>query len=607
MGDKTMDEDVNMLPRKEQKKYNLRPRRITPEPFNPITIIDNRKRKAETDLEEYSESLNEEKDFTLMKESISKNIIEIAHKKMKLDISEGAPDILSEVVNIGINNAFETFSTIMMDEIEDLGNDDTEYEAFLGSSWKLGLSKDEIEKYKEILKEFYNKKTVTIKDILESSLNKDEKFSAISVYNILQNTDTDSPEYFLIKKRLENIIHNAKKYTYTIDENNFKQVEDRLRNIISIHKSLKIRILEAPIEDSKKSFIYEKYLQLESIDQDSVTASSIREWIEHALKIPFSNSSDFFCKPKEEIPSILINIKKGLDEKLYGMEDVKEQLLCIFNNRLMNPQATGLAIGMVGSPGVGKTQIAKCLAEILSLPFSQISLGGMVDSSLLDGQHPGWVGSSPGMIVKNLQQMKICNGIVLFDEIDKLGDTQHGKEVQYSLLHITDPVQNKDYHDNYIGPELSIDLSKMIFIYALNKTDGLDPALLSRLPIINVPDYKVQQKVEILKSYVLPSLLKNVGLDKNDIKLESKEAEYLINKVERIKGKEGGIRGIKDGLGVIVNKINVLLNIPQEQQTVLKLTFAESLEKPVNITTSLVDNLYKADTMDDQSYQLMYA
>jgi ATP-dependent Lon protease len=215
---------------------------------------------------------------------------------------------------------------------------------------------------------------------------------------------------------------------------------------------------------------------------------------------------------------------------------------------------------------VGKTAIAQAIAKAFDTKFQQISLGGMVDSSILDGQHQGWLGSAPGRMVRILQQMGICDGVVLFDEIDKLGETQHGKEVQYSLLHITDPIQNKEYHDHYIGPEIPIDLSKLICIYAMNKTDGMDPALLSRLPLINVADYECKDKIQILTKYILPGCLKNIGLKSDDVILSPEAAKYLIEHVETVRGKEGGVRNVKDALTVILNKINILLTLTPEQR-----------------------------------------
>jgi ATP-dependent Lon protease len=583
------DDDINMLPRK--KRCSTRNKRKINYNVDLATDL--------AEAQEYSKECYDEPEFNLMKLSIAKNILELVPtKKTKLNSPE-----VEKIVNQGINNAFEDFDKQVLYVAEDL-------EDPLPKNWKLGLSKTEIKKYEKELKAIYSSEPIKIKDILESSLSSNDKVTAISLYKMLQNTDSLTSEYIIIKQQLEKVIKYAKEIKYTKEEmENFKNMEEKLKQILLIQKPLKYKILEANIADEKKAYIYERYLQYELLDKDSTTAHCIKEWIDETLKIPFNK----ILEPKQEnISDVLVKIKKGLDEKLYGMEEVKEQLLCILNNKLSNPNAIGLAIAMVGSPGTGKTEIAKSLSHILDIPFSQISLGGMVDSSILDGQHKGWTGSAPGMMVKILQQMKISNGIVLFDEIDKLGETPHGKEVQYALLHITDFVQNKEFHDHYIGPELSIDLSKLVFIYAMNKIEGLDPALLSRLPVINVQDYKTDEKIQILIKYTLPFLLKNLNLQSQDVILSKEAALHLINKVEGIKGKEGGIRGIKDALSVILNKINILLNLSPQAQTELGLSFKTNLQKPVNIDSTLINNLYvnknknECERDNNHAYRSMY-
>ena len=78
------------------------------------------------------------------------------------------------------------------------------------------------------------------------------------------------------------------------------------------------------------------------------------------------------------------------------MKYVKEQLLLFLNSKLTNPNMKGCSLALVGPPGVGKTTIARYLAEVMKWPFEQISFGGTNSSDFLKGHDYTYVGSKPG-------------------------------------------------------------------------------------------------------------------------------------------------------------------------------------------------------------------
>ena len=123
-----------------------------------------------------------------------------------------------------------------------------------------------------------------------------------------------------------------------------------------------------------------------------------------------------------EIPSkaeTLKQVAQKLDEELYGMHSVKEQILTFINTRLVNPHVRGCSLGLIGPPGVGKTTIARLLASVMDTPFSQMSFGGVRDADFLKGHDFCYVGSRPGEIVRCLSAMKYKNGILFMDEFEK--------------------------------------------------------------------------------------------------------------------------------------------------------------------------------------------
>jgi len=386
-----------------------------------------------------------------------------------------------------------------------------------------------------------------------------------------------------------------------VTEKEIEQEAEKMNQLIKNNVSLKVRILTSKLPDLAKARVWEKYKLYESIDKDSVTASHYKEWIDNALLLPFDEPP----KINEKHDTLLLNLKNELDKEVYGMTQVKEKILCIFNEKLKNGPNSTIAIGMIGSPGCGKTKIARTIGKALNRKWEQISLGGTIDSSIIKGQSPGWVGSSPGRIIKGMQKMKTRYGVFILDEIDKLGQTNHGKETQYSLLEIIDPTQNETFCDNYIGPEIPINLSSNIFVYCLNSTEGLDPALLSRLqPLIYVPDYTFEDKYEIIKNYALPEFLINKGMKKDDVIINKNELKYLISKVNDIYGQEGGVRNLRNCLDVMISKINLLISL--ENPDVFKLTFTQKLNLPVVLDNNLIDLLLKDTVSDTKKEKLVY-
>lgn len=548
--------------------------------------MENSEESNNSEIEENEENENNyfEYDFYRIKTSLVKYI----------KSNTGYKNRRMKKIGKAIDSAFEMFSDAKKEAMHEIA--EAEPSRHL---WKLGLGPEEIERLQPILNklrdEIKTEYTVQITDILDSPLSDKGKRAALQMYDIIQNMEPYTAERIQATKELKDLIN-------TELNNSQNNVEKELLQYIGKQIDLKTRILNLNVDPYRKSIIYDKYMQLEKLqDHSDTTAASLRDWLEHAIKIPFNNTK----VSRLEIISIdkaLIEIKTGLDKHLFGMNEVKEQILCIFNNRLKSNERviSGMKMAMLGSPGVGKTQIARCLAEILDLPFVQISLGGMVDSTILMGSNPTWVGGTPGRIVKALEEMKFNNGIIFLDEIDKLAKTPHGKEVQSALLHILDPTQNCEFKDSYMGHELSINLSNIFFITAANDVSELDPALLSRIPPIKIPDYSFNDKKRIVSSFIIPKLLQKAGLNSEDVIFPDTAINYLLSKLD----KSGGVRNEEDAFSMVIFKLGLLLSLTYEQQRSIGLSFACTISKPVIVENSLIDELYKKNKDNLPSFSM---
>jgi DNA polymerase III delta prime subunit len=248
------------------------------------------------------------------------------------------------------------------------------------------------------------------------------------------------------------------------------------------------------------------------------------------------------------------------------------------------------------------THVARLIAEIMDWGFAQISFGGVDKADFLKGHEYTYVGAQPGEIVKCLKRMGHKNGVIFLDELDKIAENP---EIRSALLHMIDPTQNKDYRDNFLGGEISIDLSRIWYIGSMNSVPA-DEALADRWWIINVEGYNNHDKVKIIEKYLVPRAVKNCGMVENSVVFHSGEASHLITTVCGHTDK--GVRTLEKSIKDMINKINFLVTHQDEQG---KLPFKTSfelnrrLEFPVMVTRELLDKLLESKELDTM-LRMMY-
>jgi ATP-dependent Lon protease len=413
--------------------------------------------------------------------------------------------------------------------------------------------------------------------ILDLNISYEEKVQLINTRLSLELHRTFTAQYHKILKQLTtkiNYFKNAENIT------NNQQIEIAKNNIKINETPLLTRILLSEHSDDIKTLLYNKYLHNCEISGESV--GKYENMINYALDLPTKS------KPIEnaDTANILSNMYNYFNKNVYGMQNIKEEILGIFANMLNNDRSKNKIFGMVGASGVGKTMFARSLSQALDIPMQQLSLGGATNSAYLEGHNFTYSGSEPGMIARGLIDMKYNNGIFFIDEAEKTSKTAHGRELEHALLHIIDFTQNHDFRDKYM-PEIPIDLSNCIFILSMNSTKGMDGALISRIPIIHLDGYNIADKV-IMIDYLLPDICVNYGFKTGDITISKKTAQYLIkNVVEEgeIAGKSG-VRNLKHSLDKIVKMIN--LQYMSRGKIELSYNIGE-FSTPFEITQKLID------------------
>ena len=241
------------------------------------------------------------------------------------------------------------------------------------------------------------------------------------------------------------------------------------------------------------------------------------------------------------------------------MENVKKQIQRLIE-QWINGEMNGNCIGLVGPPGIGKTTIckegiSKCLVDEdgKCRPFAFLALGGSSNGSMLVGHNYTYTGSSYGKIVEILIDSKCMNPIIYIDELDKISETDNGKEIIGILTHLTDSAQNSNFQDKYFSG-IPIDLSKALFIFSYNNKNKIDKILLDRIHEINVKSLNKREKLVISKKYMIPKICKKIGFSKNEIVFGKNEILYLIEKYTY----ESGVRKLSEIYYDIIREINLL-------------------------------------------------
>ena len=340
-----------------------------------------------------------------------------------------------------------------------------------------------------------------------------------------------------------------KKKEYIEKLKDIKKVDGELDN-----KPYMAKIIECETSTNNKSIILSKINTFENL-KGSSEYYKLKSWITKVMKVPFGK---YVAPPvlredgSDKIKEYLRGVRKNLDNDIYGHDVTKQQLIKILAHTIANPSEGGNIFALQGPPGVGKTALIQDgISKALGRPFTFICLGGATDACFLEGHDYTYEGSNHGRIVELLHQAGCMNPVIYFDELDKVSETPKGEEIINILMHITDATQNSHFNDKYFGG-IDFDLSKAIIIFSFNDEHKISRILRDRMKIIRVKGYKMLDKINIARDYLLPKLMKHIGLDVN-VQFKDDILEYIIDTYTY----EGGVRKLKETLNDILLEINL--------------------------------------------------
>ena len=300
------------------------------------------------------------------------------------------------------------------------------------------------------------------------------------------------------------------------------------------------RISNLKCDGKLKNKLVNEVKKFDYTNEASPEISQIRTYLDLVLDLPFG------VKSKDETD--LEKIKEGLDATHFGLDKVKDRILEYIAVKRRNKDLRSPIICLVGPPGVGKTSLAMGIAKSLQKEFYKISVGGLNDSSELNGHRRTYIGSSPGKIIQALKKCGTCNPLILIDEIDKMVKDHKGDPASV-LLDILDPEQNSMFIYNYV--EEPFDLSEVMFILTANYEEDIPEALYDRLEVIELSSYTEFEKLDIAKEYLIPNIYKEHLVCSKEIKFTNDIILEIINRYT----KEAGVRDLQRNLSTIVRKI----------------------------------------------------
>jgi len=174
-------------------------------------------------------------------------------------------------------------------------------------------------------------------------------------------------------------------------------------------------------------------------------------------------------------------------------------------------------------------------------------------------------------------EAKCMNPIIYVDELDKVSKTENGKEIIGIFTHLIDSTQNDSFQDKYFNG-INIDLSKALFIFSYNDPDQIDRILLDRIHRIRFDNLTLEDKMVIVRKYILPEINKKMGFE-NIVEMSDEIIEYIIESYTI----EPGVRKLKELLFDLYGEINL---------DILKCDVNSAIDLPIQMTKELLETKY---------------
>lgn len=303
---------------------------------------------------------------------------------------------------------------------------------------------------------------------------------------------------------------------------------------------IKEQVDKLSLSEQAKVKAYEELDRLKKTPPMSPEYSVSRNYLDWLIAMPWGD----YTQDNLDIRAV----EEALNNDHFGLEKPKERILEHIAVLNLVKKVKGQILCFVGPPGTGKTSLAKSIASAIGRKMVRISLGGVHDEAEIRGHRKTYIGSMPGRILQAIKKAGTMNPVIILDEIDKVAQDLRG-DPSSAILEVLDPEQNNAFNDNYL--DIDFDLSEVMFITTANVASQIQPALLDRMEIINLPGYLEHDKLEIAKRHLIPKQLKAHGLLVSRVHFKDDAILELIRNYTA----EAGVRGLEQQIATICRKV----------------------------------------------------
>ena len=319
------------------------------------------------------------------------------------------------------------------------------------------------------------------------------------------------------------------------------------------------------------NLLHKEARKLGKMPPGSHEATVVRTYLDTCLALPWNVTT------KDNLD--LARARRVLDRDHDGMEKVKERIIEALAVRQLSEEMKGQVLCLVGPPGVGKTSIARSIAEAMGRKYVRVSLGGVRDETEIRGHRRTYVGSMPGRIITAIKQAGTRNPLILLDEIDKMGHDFRGDPAS-AMLEVLDTEQNYAFRDHFI--DLPFDLSEVMFVTTANDASAIPAPLYDRMDVIHLSSYTAEEKKRIARRHLLKKQLKKHGLTGKQLKLSDSGLARIIECYTS----EAGVRTLERQLATLCRKTAAVL--VEDKEAVVSVTAG-------NLESYLGPEKYKPD------------
>jgi ATP-dependent Lon protease len=383
----------------------------------------------------------------------------------------------------------------------------------------------------------------------------------------IKNEDKqDLLETFDLKRRLDKVLEHLServgvlRISKEIGEKTKKEFDERQREHVlreqmrQIQKELgegddtaaeldelKKKVDDAGMPEDVYKHAVKELKRLQRMGEGSAEGSMLRTYLEWLAELPW--------KPENTKDIDIAEARKVLDEDHFGLDKIKRRILEHLAVRKLNPNGKSPILCFVGPPGVGKTSLGQSIARATGRKFQRIALGGVHDEAEIRGHRRTYIGALPGNVIQAIRRAESRTCVLMFDEIDKLGQGGFHGDPSSALLEVLDPEQNSRFRDNYLA--VDFDLSKVMFITTANMLETIPGPLRDRMEIIHLPGYTEEEKLEIAKRYLVKRQLEANGLKAELAQIPDETLKTIIRDYTR----EAGVRNLEREIGAVLRNV----------------------------------------------------